>query len=69
MKTFLIIIDVLVLLYIIHSVVRHNNDIKSGKCPRCGAPLQPFYNENMTGHYCEECDWWEGVDNYGNSVP
>lgn len=69
MKTFLIIIGVLVLLYIIHSVIRHNNDIKSGKCPRCGAPLQPFYNENMTGHYCEECDWWEGVDNYGNRVP
>lgn len=69
MKAFLIIIGVLVLLYIIHSVVRHNNDIKSGKCPRCGAPLQPFYNENMTGHYCEECDWWEGVDNYGNRVP
>ena len=69
MKTFLIIIGVLVLLYIIHSVVRHNNDIKSGKCPRCGAPLQPLYNENMTGHYCEECDWWEGVDNYGNRVP
>ena len=69
MKTVLAIIGVLVVLYIIYAVVGRSNDIKNGKCPRCGAPLQPFANEHIRGQFCAECDWWEGVDNYGNIVP
>ncbi len=64
-----IIIAVAVFLFVGYIVCKSGNDETKAKCPRCGSPLQPFINESVTGMFCAECDWWEGVDNYGNKVP
>ena len=67
MKTMFIILGVLALLTIIVRSFKYHNAISHGRCPMCGAPIEPFANTYSTGYHCTECDWWEAVDEHGNT--
>lgn len=64
MKTALIILGAAALVFYLVRTYLYHQAIRHGRCPICGAPIEPFSNGVNSGYRCTECDWWDIVDDY-----
>lgn len=66
MKYVILAVVAIVALIIVIRLIAHHRAIRHGRCPICGAKIEPLVNGNLTGWQCTECEWLEATDQYGN---